>query len=65
MTLNGVPSNGAGGVREFLVPGMEPGRDYVYRVHARWSEGGREVARDRDLVIRAGDRVAVDMTNPG
>jgi uncharacterized protein (TIGR03000 family) len=51
-----------GSPREFISPPLQPGSEYVYDLHARWLQDGREVERDRQITVHAGDRLRVDLT---
>jgi uncharacterized protein (TIGR03000 family) len=53
-----------GEYRQFVSPPLEPGKDYAYRMRVRWIENGREVERTRDVVVRPGDQLDVDLTRP-
>jgi uncharacterized protein (TIGR03000 family) len=48
--------------RGFVSPALEPGREYVYDVRARWTENGREVERSRTVRVRADGVARVDFT---
>src|SRR3954470_15496469 len=43
LLFEGVRTSPVGGVRDFVTPPLEVGRDYRYTVVARWLEGGREM----------------------
>jgi uncharacterized protein (TIGR03000 family) len=62
--LADAPSNQTGTSHEFVSPPVEPGVDYTYVVRAAWTENGQPVNRTKRVVVRAGDRVTVDMTQP-
>ena len=54
-----------GTVRQFQSPPLTPGRDYTYRITARWTgPDGRPVVQARDVTVRAGSQVTVDFTRP-
>jgi uncharacterized protein (TIGR03000 family) len=54
----------AGSSREFVSPGPPVGREYVYEVRVRWSEGDREVTQTREITVRGGEWVSVVFTPP-
>jgi uncharacterized protein (TIGR03000 family) len=51
-----------GSVRPFVTPALEPGWDYAYEVRVRWRENGRPVEQTRHILVRAGDRLALNLT---
>jgi uncharacterized protein (TIGR03000 family) len=61
--VNGVRLNQTGSLRLIDSPALDLGRTYSYRVTARWTEDGRDVARTRDVDVVAGDRLALDLRN--
>lgn len=50
-----------GAVREFETPPLAGGKKFGYRVRAVWTEKGKEVSRETRAVVRAGDKVEVDL----
>jgi uncharacterized protein (TIGR03000 family) len=64
LTFDGTPTDRTGPAREFVTPPLEVGRDFRYIVRATWNQDGREVRQDRDVTVRAGERVNVDFTGP-
>jgi uncharacterized protein (TIGR03000 family) len=53
-----------GSVREFESPPLEPGKDYTYDVRTEWNQDGRKVVQTRQVEVRAGSVVNVDLTRP-
>lgn len=53
-----------GPVREFVTPPLTPGSEYTYHIRAQGTQDGRPVESSRDVLIRAGDRLTIDMTRP-
>jgi uncharacterized protein (TIGR03000 family) len=53
-----------GATREFVSPPLTPGQEYTYEVRARWTEGGKEVVRERRIDVSAGTWKVVDFTRP-
>lgn len=47
---------------QFSSPPLTQGQNYSYDVRARWFENGTPVERTRRVIVRAGDRVTVDLT---
>ena len=46
--------------RTFKTPPLEPGKDYLYTIRARWHYDGRVIDRTRPVILRAGGAVEVD-----
>ena len=64
LRFDGVPIKGAGEVRQFQSPPLQPGLRYAYTVEARWKEGGRQVTQSRRLPVFAGANVDVSFPLP-
>jgi uncharacterized protein (TIGR03000 family) len=62
VSFDGSKTSQTGGLRSFVTPTLEPGRDYSYEIRARWTEGGRTVVQTRKVNIRAGDRETLNFT---
>jgi uncharacterized protein (TIGR03000 family) len=54
--FDGTKTSRTGGVRSFVTPPLEPGREYSYEIRVRWIEEGRPVERVRKINFRAGER---------
>jgi uncharacterized protein (TIGR03000 family) len=49
-------------VRDFVTPELLANRDYTYDVRLEWRDkDGREVSRERQMTVRAGDKLDVDL----
>jgi uncharacterized protein (TIGR03000 family) len=48
-------------VRRFVTPALEPGDDYYYDIRVRWTENGRSVEQTRRVLVRAGDRLTLNL----
>jgi uncharacterized protein (TIGR03000 family) len=48
-------------VRHYTTPGLEPGQDYYYDIMVRWTENGRPVEQTRRVLVRAGDRLTLNL----
>lgn len=59
--IDGHQTRQRGTIREFQSPPLQPGQDYRYEVRASWMEDGRRVDRTKEVAVRAGERVSVDM----
>ncbi len=56
-----VPTAQAGSRRQFVTPALLPGQAYAYDIAARWREAGAEVAWNESVIVRAGDRLVLDL----
>lgn len=50
-----------GGERQFITPALTPGKTYYYNLKATWNEGGQDKSISRDVIVKAGQRVEVDL----
>jgi uncharacterized protein (TIGR03000 family) len=64
VTIEGVKSKQTGTSRQFVSPKLVPGKQYVYEIRARWTEDGRTVEQTRNLVVTAGEQLAVSFVAP-
>jgi uncharacterized protein (TIGR03000 family) len=65
VSIQGVRMSQPGSFREFVSPPLLFDQDYTYTIRAAWPVNGREVAQERLIHVRAGQRVDVDlMTAP-
>jgi uncharacterized protein (TIGR03000 family) len=63
---NGQPIEGAGSVRVFQTPPLEPGKEYDYEVQISLERGGRKYEpKEVTKKFRAGERVNVEFGEPG
>jgi uncharacterized protein (TIGR03000 family) len=58
--FDGHKTSQSGQVRQFETPTLDPAQEYTYEVHARWTENGHDVDRNRRLSVHAGDRLGVN-----
>jgi uncharacterized protein (TIGR03000 family) len=61
--FNGAAAAQKGPLRELVSPPLTPGLEFNYEIRARWLENGREVTKVRQVTVRAGDRLTVDLTS--
>ena len=54
----------SGRTREYTSPPINPDRNYVYEVRARWMENGRTMDQTKRLPVRANDTLTVDFGAP-
>jgi uncharacterized protein (TIGR03000 family) len=59
--FEGAKTQSTGTFREFVSPQLEPGQDYTYQMRARWMDNGQEVNKTRELRVRAGDQLSLDL----
>jgi uncharacterized protein (TIGR03000 family) len=48
--------------REYQSPPLNPDKNYIYEVRARWSESGRDVERTKTVSVRANGTATADFT---
>jgi uncharacterized protein (TIGR03000 family) len=48
-----------GSLREFESPPLGPGKEYIYRLRARWTEDGKTMDETRDVTVQSGKYVRV------
>ena len=63
--IDGAKTTTRGPVRQFISPPIEPGRDYTYKIEAKWMENGQERKRTEEVKVRPGQLVRRDLTRPG
>jgi uncharacterized protein (TIGR03000 family) len=62
--FGGVFVEQTGRVRRFTTPPLTPGQKYTYDVRAAWTENGRPVAKERQIIVFAGEKVDIDFLRP-
>jgi uncharacterized protein (TIGR03000 family) len=55
--FEGSQTTQSGAFRQFISPPLIPGKEYAYKIEARWSEDGSTVTRTRRITVHAGDIV--------
>lgn len=60
--IDGTKTQQKGTVRQFISPPVEPGRQYSYKIEAKWMDNGNERTRTQTLAVRAGELQRVDLT---
>jgi len=50
-----------GPFRQFYTPALDKGQTYYYMVHVQWNENGQNMERTRKVLVRAGDRINLDV----
>jgi uncharacterized protein (TIGR03000 family) len=61
--IEGSPTALGGWQRQFVSPPIEPGYNYTYHLQVSWMQGGREVTRNRQITVHAGDVIDVSFLN--
>ncbi len=59
--FDGTKTQQTGGLRSFVSPPLQAGRNYAYDVRARWSENGKVREETRTVQVHAGDRLQVNL----
>ncbi|HLJ94383.1 MAG TPA: TIGR03000 domain-containing protein [Gemmataceae bacterium] len=60
--IDGTKTQQKGTVRQFISPPIEPGRQYSYKIEAKWMDKGNERTRTQTLAVRPGELQRVDLT---
>jgi len=58
--IEGKKMTSTGDVRRFVSPRLTPGQAYTYDIRVSWNENGREVRKDRQVTLRAGDQQKIE-----
>jgi uncharacterized protein (TIGR03000 family) len=53
-----------GSSRLYISPPLNQGENYIYTIQVSWKENGREVAQQRKVSVRAGDRLSIVFRQP-
>ena len=62
VTLSGTQADRTQGVRTFTSPQLDPNQTYTYRAKATWTENGETKTREKNVDVRAGQQVTIDLT---
>jgi uncharacterized protein (TIGR03000 family) len=62
LTFDNQATSPTGTDREFVTPLLRPGTNYVYNVRTTWVDGDVQRTRDKNVYVRAGDTLVVDLT---
>jgi uncharacterized protein (TIGR03000 family) len=57
--IEGQQTKQTGASRQFVSPPIDKGRDYEYRIRARWKEDGKVVEQTKQITVFAGDNFTV------
>ncbi len=60
--IDGAKTVTKGPVRQFISPPIEPGRNYTYKIEAKWMENGQERTQTRTVEVKPGQLVRLDLT---
>jgi uncharacterized protein (TIGR03000 family) len=58
--IGDTPTTQQGTQRLFHSPALEPGKNFIYTIKARWMENGQAVERERRVTVQAGQRITVN-----
>jgi uncharacterized protein (TIGR03000 family) len=62
LSIDGNATRQVGRNREFVSPPLKPGKDYEYKIEAKWEPNNYEkVTRKRAVIVRAGETTEVDL----
>lgn len=50
-----------GPLRSFISPPLTPGKTYVYKLKATWTENGQPASAEKEIEVQAGKEVVVDL----
>jgi uncharacterized protein (TIGR03000 family) len=53
-----------GELRRFQSPPLTPGKQFTYTLKATWKEDGKDKTVTRDIKVRAGQELTIDLTQP-
>jgi uncharacterized protein (TIGR03000 family) len=62
--VEGQVTSQTGAERDFDSPALTAGKPFLYEMRAQWTENGRGVVQTRRIVVRAGQHLLVDFTQP-
>jgi uncharacterized protein (TIGR03000 family) len=62
--IEGAKTMQTGAIRQFISPALEPDREFTYEIKAKWLANGQERTETRNVNVRAGRVVRVDLTRP-
>jgi uncharacterized protein (TIGR03000 family) len=64
LSVEGTPTTSTQGVRSFISPPLQPGRDYLYTLKAEVMRDGKRVERTKDVRVHAGEQSDVTIDLP-
>jgi uncharacterized protein (TIGR03000 family) len=62
--FDGAKTTQRGDLRRFISPPINPDRQYVYEITAKWMEDGQTRTQTKKVDVRAGQSLMVDLTQP-
>jgi uncharacterized protein (TIGR03000 family) len=62
--VDGRPTRARGQTRTLVSPELPPGKAYVYKLTASWTQDGQRVSEERTVEVTAGKTSLVDFTHP-
>ena len=64
LMIDGAPTSSTQGVRRFVSPPLQPGKDYQYTLKAEVTRDGKKVEKTREVTVRAGQPSEVTFDLP-
>jgi uncharacterized protein (TIGR03000 family) len=61
ITIDGEKTSSVGQVRRYVSPPLVVGKGYTYTVKATWKDNGKEMIREREARVRAGQETVLDL----
>jgi uncharacterized protein (TIGR03000 family) len=58
--INDVPTNVQGTNRLFITPALDPQRENLYEIKAKWTQNGQPIEKSKEIKIQPGQRVVID-----
>jgi uncharacterized protein (TIGR03000 family) len=58
--VEGERTQQTGTERDFVSPPLDPGKDYSYRIKARWTEDGKPIEKTKKVMVHANETSNVD-----
>jgi uncharacterized protein (TIGR03000 family) len=62
LEVDGLATKKTGLSRDFITPALVPGKRYGYNVKATFTQNGKEVVKEKEVVVEAGKEITVDFT---
>jgi len=62
--VEGRKTASTGTVREFVSPPLQLGKNMIYSILVRYSDGGKKIEETHSIRVHANDRLDIDCTKP-
>jgi uncharacterized protein (TIGR03000 family) len=63
--VEGRKTTASGTVREFVSPPLTPGKNMIYSILVRYTDGGKKIEETHSIRVHANDQLDIDCTKPG